>query len=259
MTTVTSASLAEYLDRLLDVSEHADYANALNGLQLTNQAPVRRIGAAVDLSLRAIQAARSSGVNFLIVHHGMFWSGLQRIVGTTYERLRALLDADIAVYSVHLPLDSSPSFGNSALLAKRLGLTATGAFAKYGEHHVGVSGEGDLATGDLVRAVATFVGEFATMVRTTPVAPERRTKRWAICTGAGASNETLREAAAAQIDTLIVGEGPHHTAVDAAELNLTIIYAGHYATETLGVQAIAERAAAEYGLSWEFLLAPTGL
>jgi len=259
VTTVTSGSLAEYLDRLLDVAQHADYANALNGLQLANQAPVRRIGAAVDLSLRAIHSARSSGVNFLIVHHGMFWTGLQRVVGTTYDRLRALLDADIAVYSVHLPLDSSPAFGNSALLAKRLGLAVTGSFARYGEHYVGVSGEGDVATSDLVTAVAAFASEFATTVRTTPVAPEQRTKRWAICTGAGASSETLREAAAARVDTLIVGEGPHHTAVDAAELNLTIIYAGHYATETLGVQAIAARAAAEYGVPWEFLFAPTGL
>lgn len=259
MNTVTSASLAEFLDRLLDVSRHADYPNALNGLQVTNRSPVRRIGAAVDLSSRTIQAAQSSGVNFLIVHHGMFWSGLQRIVGATYDRLCALLDADIAVYSVHLPLDSSPAFGNSALLARKLGLAPTGGFAKFGEHYVGVSGEGDLATTDLVKVVAAFASEFATTVRTTPVAVDQRTKRWAICSGAGASSDTLREAAAARIDTLIVGEGPHHTAVDAAELNITIIYAGHYATETLGVQAIAERAATEYGVSWEFLWAPTGL
>ena len=259
MTTVTSASLAEYLDRLLDVRQHADYPNALNGLQLANQEPVRRIGAAVDLSLRTIQAARTSSVNFLIVHHGMFWGGLQRIVGTPYDRLRHLFDADIAVYSVHLPLDSSPTFGNSVLLAKRFGLTPMSSFAKFGEHYVGVSGEADVATSDLVNAVAAFAGEFATTVRTTPVARARRTKHWAICSGAGASSETLHEAAAAGIDTLIVGEGPHHTAVDAVELDLTVIYAGHYATETLGVQAVAERAAAEYGVPWEFLSAPTGL
>jgi dinuclear metal center YbgI/SA1388 family protein len=217
------------------------------------------MGAAVDLSLRAIHAAQSSGVNFLIVHHGMFWGGLQRIVGTTYDRLRALLDADIAVYSVHLPLDSSPAFGNSVLLARKLGLVPTGGFAKFGDHYVGIAGDGDLATTQLVKAVAAFASEFATTVRTTPIAVDQRTKRWAICSGGGASSETLREAAAAGIDTFIVGEGPHHTAVDAAELNVTVIYAGHYATETLGVQAIAERAAAEYGLSWEFLPAPTGL
>ena len=259
MSIVTSASLAEYLDRLLDVSRHADYPNALNGLQLANRANVRRIGAAVDLSVRTIQAAQSTGVNFLIVHHGMFWGGLQRIVGATYDRLRALLNADIAVYSVHLPLDSSAEYGNSALLARKLGLVPTGSFATFGDRHLGVSGEADLSTTELVRTVAAFASEFATAVRTTAVAQNQRTKRWAICSGAGASSETLREAVAAGIDTLIVGEGPHHTAVEATELGVTVIYAGHYATETLGVQAIAERAAAEFEVQWEFLSAPTGL
>ena len=76
---------------------------------------------------------------------------------------------------------------------------------------------------------------------------------------AGASTDTLREAAANRIDTLIVGEGPHHTAVDAVELGITVVYAGHYATETLGVQAIAQRVADEYRLPWQFVSAPTGL
>ena len=86
-----------------------------------------------------------------------------------------------------------------------------------------------------------------------------RTRRWAICTGAGASSETLREAEATNIDTLITGEGPHHTAVEAPERGVVVIYAGHYATETLGVAAVAERVATDAGLPWSFLSAPTGL
>jgi len=61
------------------------------------------------------------------------------------------------------------------------------------------------------------------------------------------------------IDTLIVGEGPHWTAIDAAERGITIIYAGHYATETLGVRALAKHAAEHFGLDWTPLHAPTGL
>jgi putative NIF3 family GTP cyclohydrolase 1 type 2 len=85
------------------------------------------------------------------------------------------------------------------------------------------------------------------------------TRHWAICSGAGAGTETLREAASRGIDTLIVGEGPHHSAVDAEELGIAVIYAGHYATEVLGVRAIAEHAAAHFGLEWSFLDVPTGL
>lgn len=90
-------------------------------------------------------------------------------------------------------------------------------------------------------------------------AADRRTRRWAMCTGAGASSQTLEEAAALGVDTLIVGEGPHHTAVDARETGLVIIYAGHYATETLGVTALAEHVGEKFGMDWTFIDAPTGL
>ena len=90
-------------------------------------------------------------------------------------------------------------------------------------------------------------------------APGRRTRRWAICTGAGASSDTLREAATAGVDTLIVGEGPHHTAVEAPELGIAVLYAGHYATETLGVRALGEELERAFGIPWSFVAAPTGL
>ena len=259
MTKVACGELAEYLNGLLGVAQHPDYPQALNGLHLANRTPIKRIGAAVDVSLRAIDIARSAGVNFLIVHHGMFWNGAQPFVGRFYDRIRALIDADMAVYSAHLPLDSSVNFGNSALLARQLGLQPSGGFAQYKDVHVGVRGQTDVTTSDLVSAVHSFAAEHGGTVRTTPLRPGQRTRRWAICTGAGASSDTLREAAREQIDTLLVGEGPHHTAVEAEELAITVIYAGHYVTETLGVQAIAERASRDHGIPWLFVPTPTGL
>jgi putative NIF3 family GTP cyclohydrolase 1 type 2 len=80
-----------------------------------------------------------------------------------------------------------------------------------------------------------------------------------MCSGAGASSETLQEAATLEVDTLIVGEGPHHTAVEAQELGITVIYAGHYATETLGVRAIAQHLAEKFSIEWAMIDAPTGL
>jgi putative NIF3 family GTP cyclohydrolase 1 type 2 len=87
----------------------------------------------------------------------------------------------------------------------------------------------------------------------------RRTRSWAICSGAGAGKETIREATDLGVDTLITGEGPHWSAVDAEERGIVIIYAGHYATETLGVRALAEYAAEHFALSWTWVPAPTGL
>ena len=254
----TSISLATYTDELLGTASTPDYPNAINGLQLENQSPIRGIAAAVDFSSRSIQGAIENGANFLIVHHGMFWGGLAPLSGPWYRLIRLLMTKDIAVYSSHLPLDRHPSLGNNALLAARLGLSPTGEFARFQNIFIGVSGESDIETTALIERARDFAKAYGE-IRASTIPTGRRTKRWGICTGSGASAETLAEAAAAGIDTLIVGEGPHWTAIHAEEHDLAIIYAGHYATETLGVSALANHLADKYELPWNFIIAPTGL
>ena len=257
--TVSAQDLARRLDAYLRVDDHPDYPGALNGLQVDHRGPVRRIAAAVDASYRTIAGAAEAGANFLIVHHGLFWGSAQRLTGPRLERVRLLIERDVAVYSVHLPLDSHPESGNNVLLARELGLEPSEPFATWQGVPVGIAGATDRATQSLADAATTFAARHHGTVRTTPIDPARRTLRWAICTGAGASTDTLREAEERGIDTLVVGEGPHHTAVEAPERGIAVIYAGHYATETLGVCAVADRVARELGLTWEFISAPTGL
>jgi dinuclear metal center YbgI/SA1388 family protein len=257
--TATARDLTTWLDERLGTAEHPDYEGALNGLQLDHRGPVRRIAAAVDASQRTIVGAAERGANFLMVHHGLLWGSPRRLTGSDYARLRRLMDADMAVYASHLPLDSHPEFGNNVLLARALGLTPSHGFAPFQGVPVGLGGTADVPTAQLVAAAGVLARSHGGDVRTTVLESGRRTRRWAICTGAGASSDTIREAEASGIDTLIVGEGPHHTAVDAPERGLVIIYAGHYATETLGVAALAERLAAEFALPWDFVSAPTGL
>ena len=255
----TSEELATCADRLLDSANCPDYPNALNGLQMSNRKPVAGIAAAVDFSSRSIEGAVRNGANFLVVHHGMFWTGLERMVDVAYRRLRTLIEHDIAVYSSHLPLDRHPSFGNNVLLARQLGLEPSGPFARRGEIFIGVSGAADVETATLCKRAQEFAKSCGGEIRATTIPRDRRTKRWAICTGAGASAETLQEAAHMGIDTMIVGEGPHWTAIAAEERGLAIIYAGHYATETLGVRALAQHLGEKFDLPWSFVEAPTGL
>jgi len=257
--TISLAELARYTDSLLETRVIPDYPNALNGVQIYNQAPIRKVVAAVDFSTRAIQGAVASGANLLLVHHGMFWSGLEPITGSHYNRVRMLIEADIAVYSSHLPLDRHPTLGNNVLLAKELGIEPSGAFARFEDTLIGLLGESDIETAALIASALEFTRTRGGELRTSQVQAGRRTRKWAICTGAGASADTLREATLMGVDTLIVGEGPHWTAVHAEENDLVTIYAGHYATETLGVCALAQHLSEKYDLPWSFVSAPTGL
>jgi dinuclear metal center YbgI/SA1388 family protein len=257
--TARLSDVAAHLDTLLRVPEVIDYPTALNGIQVAHRGPVHRIAAAVDASVRTIDAAIAAEANLLIVHHGLFWAGAQRIDGRAYARLQRLFTHDIAVYSAHLPLDAHEIHGNSVLLANALGLVATAGFAPFNGVACGVRGASDVSTEELFERLRAFAREHGGEARTTSINADQRTQSWAICTGAGANQDTLREAEERRVDTLIVGEGPHWTAVDAMDSGLTIMYGGHYATETLGVRSIAEHVGQTFDLPWSFLPAPTGL
>jgi dinuclear metal center YbgI/SA1388 family protein len=252
------STIVTYLDELLGTRATPDYAPALNGLQVENSGQVGRIAAAVDASQRAIDGAVAVGAQLLLVHHGLFWSGAQPLVGRFFRRARTLLTHDLAVYSSHLPLDRHPTLGNNVLMARELGLVPTGEFARFESVAVGVRGTVDVATEDVVSRAAAFAHQHGGDARASAFEEGRRTRAWGVCTGAGAGADTLDEAVRLGLDTIIVGEGPHWTAVDAPERGLVIIYAGHYATETLGVQALAEHLGQQFGIPWSFIAAPTG-
>ena len=255
----TYAELTSHLDALLRPEAYPDSANAFNGGQVETPAEIRRIATAVDARERTIEAAHDAGANFLIVHHGLFWRGVHPLRGPVFRRIRALIRHEIGVYSSHIPLDAHPEYGNNVLLARALGLTPNVGFANFDGVDIGVAGESDVPTDQIVRAATEFAGRFATVARHTPSAPGRRTRRWGICSGAGADVRTLREAAERGIDTMVVGEGAHWTAIDAEEAGIVLIYAGHYATETLGVRALGDHLTAKFGIPSTFLDVPTGL
>jgi dinuclear metal center YbgI/SA1388 family protein len=256
--TVPLRDIVAALDLELRTGEIPDYPGAVNGLQVANPGTVRRVAVAVDASRAAIAEAVISGADLLIVHHGLFWSGVQPLIGMQYDKFRSLLSSGLAVYSSHLPLDLHAEHGNNVRLAQALGLTPDGGFARYKTVDIGVTGAANEPTDDLVSRVQAFSARYGGTIRTTIPPQGRRTRRWAICTGGGASAEALAEARDRGIDTLIVGEGPHHTTVSAIEHDLCVVYAGHYATETLGVQALGAFLETRFGLPWTFLHLPTG-
>ena len=259
MTAIGLMELVRHLDELLETDRIPDYPNAVNGLQLANSGTVSKVAAAVDFSSASVAGAVREGADCLLVHHGMFWSGLEPVRGPAYERMKQLVENDVAVYASHLPLDRHEHLGNNVLLAAELGLSPSGGFARFQTIDIGVRGEADMDTADLAARAAAFATSRGGSLRTTPIGAGRRTRRWAICTGGGASADTLREATEHGIDTLIVGEGAHWTAVHAADNDLVILYAGHYATETLGVRALAQHVTQKFSIPWVFLEHPTGL
>ena len=210
-------------------------------------------------SANTVAAALREKADLLLVHHGMFWRGSYPIVGVAFDRLRDAIGGGLAIYSSHIPLDMHSVWGNNVLLAKELALKPDSAFGEFRGVQIGVSGASDLVTENIVERARAFSAQFETALVATPFPKGHRTRRWAVVTGAGANSSTLAEARSRGVDTLIVGEGTHHTAVEAMELGLVVLYGGHYATETLGVRALASHLASRFGISSVFVNVPTGL
>jgi dinuclear metal center YbgI/SA1388 family protein len=245
--------LVAYLDGYLRVRELPDRAQALNGLQVANSGRVERIAVAVDAVQATIDAAVAGGADLLLVHHGLFWDGNQPVTGRRYRRLRALLEADVAVYSAHLPLDVHPEVGNNVVLARALGVEIEGVLGEYKGVAVGVWGRLELRREALRARLDELLG---TPVRMVPGGPERVRSVGIVTGGAG---DLLAAARELGLDAYVTGEGDHHHYFDAEEGGVNLFLGGHYATETWGVRALAERLEERFGLPWTFLDHPTGL
>ena len=247
------ATLTAYLDRHLRTREIVDYPGAWNGLQIENSGTVTKIAAAVDACEAVIAEAVLCGATLLLVHHGLYWSGVQPLVGAARRKIKLALEHDLALYSSHLPLDLHPKLGNNVLLAKALGFKTCAPFFYQKGQAIGVRAAASLSLEELVRRTERAVDG---PVHVCPGGPAR-VRRVGIVTG-GAGGEVAL-AAAEGVDTFITGEGPHWSYTAAEELGVNLLYAGHYATETFGVKALAEHLSKRFRVPWEFIDHPTGL
>jgi dinuclear metal center YbgI/SA1388 family protein len=250
------ASLAEivrYTNDYLQIEQHADWPNAVNGLQVENSGTVSKIGAAVDASSRAFAAAAVLGVDLLLVHHGLFWPGLQPIAGPLRRQVGFLLEHNLALYSAHLPLDVHPIVGNNARLAADLGLVECEPFFEHKGQMIGLRSHTAIALNKLARKLEETLGGPVKVFAHGPA----MTSSIGLITG-GAGSE-LYAVAREGVDTFITGEAPHWAAVAAEELGVNLLLGGHYATETFGVKALAAHLSERFDLPWEFLDSPTGL
>jgi dinuclear metal center YbgI/SA1388 family protein len=250
---VSLCKVVSYVDRFLRTREVGDWDNALNGLQIENSGRVTRIGAAVDVSTRVLTTAQKRDIDFLIVHHGLFWSGLQPVRGALGRQLRIALENDIALYSAHLPLDIHPRVGNNAQLVAALGLKSAQPFLKEKGQPVGLRIRASLPLDELVRKAEKALNGPMKFFGFGP----KRTRAIGVVTGAAGSE--IYRVADEGIDTFITGEAPHWAAVVAEEVGVNLLLGGHYATEVFGVKALAVHLSKRFRVPWEFIDCPTGL
>jgi dinuclear metal center YbgI/SA1388 family protein len=235
-----------FADELLQLGAYPDYGPM--GMQVAGVHEVRRIACGVSASLELFERAEAAGTQLLLVHHGLIWDRDPRVIDDALRRrLKALLDSGITLAAYHLALDAHPEVGNNALLARELGVEPRDRFAE-----IGFGGE---------LAEPTTLDEFTARVRgalgTEPLVfahgPERIERAAVVTGGAG---RHLAQAAREGYDLFLTGEAEEPSLHTARELQIHFLAAGHYATERIGIQALAARIAERFGLQWEFIDLP---
>ena len=246
------AELVAYLDDYLHIGEIADYGP--QGLQVeTANTEVKRIALAVDVSPVIIETAVSYQADMLLVHHGVLWRQVERIAGPLGERVRQMMAHGLNLYAAHLPLDAHPEVGNNAVLAKMFGVTNVEWW--YAPTNVPIAVVGDVPSQPSLDELAVQVNnQLNTEAHVLGHGP-KNVQRLAILSGFGA--DKVAEAKAQGADTFLTGETSHANYWAASDLGMNVIFAGHYATETVGVQALGAHLTEKFGIETSFFDFPT--
>ncbi len=246
--------LVTYLDDYLHIHDIADYGP--QGLQVeTDNEEINRVALAVDVSAAIIETAVAWRADLLLVHHGILWRDVERIAGPLAARVRPLMRHGLNLYAAHLALDAHPEVGNNAVLAGMLDVEIDDWWCAPTGTPIGVVGS--LAEVHLLpHFVARINAQLNTEATVLAHGPEQ-VKNIAIVSGFGA--DKIAEAKSLGVDTFLTGETSHQNYWLAADYGLNIIYAGHYATETVGVQALGAHLTDKFGLDKKFFDFPTNM
>ncbi|MCO5243205.1 MAG: Nif3-like dinuclear metal center hexameric protein [Anaerolineae bacterium] len=245
--------LVRYLDWYLRIPETPDYGP--QGLQVEGADEISRVAFTVDSGLPCIEAALKVNAQMLIVHHGLFWGAQEPIRGAFGRKVRRLLSTNLSLYAAHLALDAHADLGNNVELARLLELQVDKWFCNAKGTDIGVICNSP--DGFLVEAIADILGNKLSCETTLLQHGPLKSRRIAIVSGDAAGH--IGEAAALGADTFITGETSHAHHYAAIEYGMNVIYAGHYATETVGLKALGRHINGRYGLETVFIDLPTKL
>lgn len=246
--------LVSYLNDFLNVDKIED--SSYNGLQVEGKEEIQKIAFAVDAGIEVFEKAKAINADMLIVHHGLFWEGTDpRFVGMNKKRVEILTSANINFYGVHLPLDMHDEVGNNVQIINIVGAKLSGRFLDYHNSFIGAIGK--LPQEIEVSQIAEIL-EDKLKTKVSILGEKRKVSIVAAASG-GVGLDAVSDAKKAGADLLIVGEKRdfYHLAND---LEISVIFAGHHASEQTGIWALQKHISEKFtDLECVYIECPTGL
>jgi dinuclear metal center YbgI/SA1388 family protein len=253
MVLMRDIDVLDYLNTLFDVIRIKDDSH--NGVQIQPPVEIGTVAFAVDAAMASFERAAEEDADLLVVHHGLFWRNVERVVDQHYHRLKFMLENEIGLYAMHLPLDAHPEVGNNRQLADIAGADDVEPFALEEGVEIGFIANFDVPVSreDLT---AHLDRQLDTSCHVLPFGPEE-ISRLGIVSGGGA--DFLSDAIAADCDAFLTGEAEHIMYHVARERGINVLAGGHYATETVGLKAVKRVMDNDLDVRTVFIDHPTGL
>lgn len=247
--------IIDFLNSCLSINEIEDFS--YNGLQFEGTDEVIRVGFAVDAGIGTFKQAAEQKIDLLVVHHGLFWKKANPVItGVHKARLSVLFENEMNLYAAHLPLDLHEEVGNNAGILKYIGAEMTDRFSSYGRFQIGAIGE--LPQSRSPESLLSELEEKLHSEMKLLKVSDKPVKRVAVMSGA-CNRTDLYDVAEKGVDLLITGE-PMELYHDAHDYGVSVLFAGHHASETVGVSLLKELVAQQFpALETVFLNHPTGL
>ncbi len=248
-------SIVSFLNEYLEIHAMDDYS--YNGLQYEGSDEIKKIAFAVDSGVQVFEKAAEENIDLLVVHHGLFWKRQNpMITGVHKKRLHTLFHNDISLYAAHLPLDYHKEIGNNVGIAQLLNASVVDGFSSYQGFKIGAVAT--LPTVMNIEEISSTIEEELLCTTQMVKVSDKPILKIAVMSGAG-SREDLHEVAGLGVDLLITGEQTelYH---DAFDYGVSVLFAGHHATETVGVSLLMKKVEEQFPeLETFFIDCPTGL
>ncbi|MDP2907334.1 MAG: Nif3-like dinuclear metal center hexameric protein [Nanoarchaeota archaeon] len=245
--------IVNFLDKYLKTSDIKD--SSWNGLQVEGKPDVKKAVFAVDAGISTFKRVIEEKADLVVVHHGHFWKENPSIIGPNKERINMLCKNEISLYASHLPLDKHKEVGNNTQLLKMLGAKIKEEFAEHEGQNV--SWIGEFKKPKSLKEIEKILNSKLKIKATVLPFGKEKIRRIAVCSGGG-GYPTFFEALNKNIDLYLTGDAieVYHSAKDT---KLNVIFAGHHATETLGVKALSKLLKQKFKIETKFIDIPTGL
>lgn len=241
-------SVVRFLDNELKIKSIKD--ESLNGLQVRASKEISKVGLATDACMDVFAKAKKLKCDLLIVHHGIFWKDNKHSKNLVKMRVSFLKKSKISLYTAHLPLDKHFKYGNNSNILRMLNIKPKEIFG-------GVGYLGYLKNPKSINSIKKEVErKLKTKCKVWKFGKDR-IKKLAVVSGYGAGE--ISKAVEKNVDLFIVGEASHGSYLRAKDERLSMIIAGHYKTETIGVKEVGKLLEQKFNLKTVFIDNPTGL